>query len=132
MHGLKKKQYSICLLQETHSGDGTYSVWEMEWGNDSYFSGMKTNSEGTAILINSNFAYTIRQYKEILVGRIQALELTVNDKELVVLNIYGPNTDDIFCFKMLENYLIENEEKTITVGGDFNIVLDIELDKKNG
>ena len=129
---LKEKQYSICLLQETHSGDGTHNVWEMEWGNDSYFSVTKTNSEGTAILINSNFAYTIQQYKEILVGRIQALELTVNDKELVILNIYGPNTDDIFCFEILENYLKENEEKTIIVGGDFNTVLDIELDKKNG
>ena len=67
-----------------------------------------------------------------MVGRIQALELTVNDKELVVLNIYGPNTDDIFCFEKLENYLKENEEKTIIVGEDFNTVLGIELDKKNG
>ena len=67
-----------------------------------------------------------------MVGRIQALELTVNDKVLVILNIYGPNTDDIFCFKMLENYLKEYKEKTIIVGGDFNTVLDIELDKKNG
>ena len=129
---LKEKQYSICLLQETHSGDGTHNVWETEWGKDWYFSGAKTNSEGTAILINSNFAYTIQQYKEILVGRIQALELTVNDKELVILNIYDPNTDDIFCFEMVENYLKENEEKTRTVGGDFNTVLDIELDKKKG
>ena len=67
-----------------------------------------------------------------MVGRIQALELTVNDKVLVILNIYGPNIDDIFCFEMLENYLKENKEKTIIVGGDFNTVLDIELDKKNG
>ena len=92
----------------------------------------KTNSEGTAIFINPNFAYTIQHYKEILAGGIKALELTVNDKELVILNIYGPNTDDSFCFEMLENYLKENEEKTIIVGGDFNTVLDIELDKKNG
>ena len=117
---LKETQYSSCLLQITHSGDGTHNVWETKWGNDSYFSGTKTNSESTAIVINSNFAYTIQQNKEILVGRIQALELTVNDKELVILNIYGPNTDDIFCFEMLENYLKENEEKAIIVGGDFN------------
>ena len=46
---LKEKQYSICLLQVTHSGDGTHNVWETEWGNDSYFCGTKTNSEGTAV-----------------------------------------------------------------------------------
>ena len=33
---------------------------------------------------------------------------------------------------MLESYLKENKKKTIIVGGDFNTVLDIELDKKNG
>ena len=96
---LKEKLYSICLLQETNSDDETHNVWEMEWGNDSYFSGTKTNSEGTAILINSNFAYTIQQYKKILVGRIQAIELTVNEKEFVILHIYGHNTDDIFVLK---------------------------------
>ena len=115
-------------MQETHSGD----VWKTECGNVSYFSGTKTNNEGTAILINSNFAYTIQKYKEILAGRIQALELTANENELVILNIYGPNTDDIFCFEMLENHLKENEEKMIIVGGDFNTVFNIELDKKTG
>lgn len=129
---LKEKQFSVCLLQETHSGDGTHDVWGTEWGIDSFFSGKKNNSEGIAILVNSNFSYNIKEHKEIIVGRVQALELIINDKELVILNIYGPNSDDIFCFEMLENYLKENLDKTVIIGGDFNTVLNIELDKKNG
>ena len=36
---LKEKQFSICLLQETHSGDGTHDIWGTEWGIVSFFSG---------------------------------------------------------------------------------------------
>ena len=129
---LKEKQFSICLLQETHSGDGTHDLWAKEWGIKSFFSGKKTNGEGVAILINSNLLYTINGYKEIIVGRLQAVELTINDKELVILNVYGPNTDDLVYFNTLETYLKENTDKNIIIGGDFNTVLNIELDKKNG
>ena len=129
---LKEKQYSICLLQETHSGEGTHDLWAREWDATSYFSGTKNNTEGVAILLNPNFAYTVKEYKEIIIGRLQAVEITINDKDLVILNIYGPNTDDLTHFNTLEKYLKDNADKTLIIGGDFNTVLDIEIDKKNG
>ena len=58
--------------------------------------------------------------------------MTINDKELVILNVYGPNTDDLVYFNTLETYLKENIDKNIIIGGDFNTVLNTELDKKNG
>lgn len=129
---LKEKNFSICLLQETHSGEGTHDFWKQEWGNEAFFSGKTNSSEGTGILINSNFNCTIQNYNEIIKGRIQALELIIEGKEITILNIYGPNTDDVAFFETLDNYLSENEEKSFIVGGDFNTVLDIHLDKKNG
>ena len=129
---LKEKQFSICLLQETHSGDGTHNLWTREWGTTSYFSGTKNNSEGVAILLNPNFSSTVKGYKEIIIGRLQAVELTINEKDFVILNIYGPNTDDLTHFNTLEAYIKDNTDKTLIIGGDFNTVLDIELDKKNG
>ena len=129
---LKEKQFSICLLQETHSGDGTHNLWTREWGTTSYFSGTKNNSEGVAILLNPNFSSTVKGYKEIIIGRLQAVELTINEKDFVILNIYGPNTEDLTHFNTLEAYLKDNTDKTLIIGGDFNTVLDIELDKKNG
>ena len=41
---LKEKQFSICLLQETHSGDGTQDLWAKVCGIKSFFSGKKTNT----------------------------------------------------------------------------------------
>ena len=46
--------------------------------------------------------------------------------------MYGPNNDEIRIFEKLEEYIKENEEKTIIIGGDFNTVLDETLDKRNG
>ena len=48
-----------------------------------------------------------------------------------MLNIYGPNTDDLTHFKTLETHLKDSTGKTVIIGGAFNTVLDIELDKKN-
>ena len=46
--------------------------------------------------------------------------------------MYGPNTDSVNHFKILENYLKENDDKSFIIGGDFNTIIDTELDKKNG
>ena len=129
---LKDKQFSICLIQETHSGDGHMTCGQKNGGLHHTSVGQKKNGEGVAVLFNPNFLYTVKGYTEIITGRLQAVEVTINDKDLVILNIYGPNTDDVTHFNSLETYLKDNTDKTIIIGGDFNTVLDIEIDKKNG
>ena len=51
-----------------------------------------------------------------------ALEILINEKETLI-NLYGPNNDDPAFFEQLENYIRENNEKTFIVGGDFNTVI---------
>ena len=129
---LKDKQYSICLLQETHSGEGTHRDWVKEWGKDAFFSGTSNNSEGVGILINPKLSFSIKRHSEIIIGRLHALELNIEERDTIILNLYGPNTDSVNYFEILEKYLKENEDKTFIIGGDFNTIIDTELDKKNG
>ena len=129
---VKRNNYTVCLLQETHSGGGTHDAWQKEWGKEAFFSGTSNNSEGVGILINSKESYNILNYTEIICGRLQALEIKINENELIVINIYGPNNDDINIFSKLEKFIQENDEKTILIDGDFNTVLDENLDKHNG
>ena len=129
---LKTKNFALCLLQETHSGDGTHSMWKNEWANDAFFCGESNNSDGIGKLINPCFSYTIQNYKEIVTGRMQALELTINDKELTIINVYGPNNDNTNFYQMLTEYMHENGEKTFIIGGDFNTVINEKLDERNG
>ena len=129
---LKDQQYDIILLQETHSTSDIKNQWMDEWGNLSFFSGIKSNSQGAAILINKNVKCEIVNYFDIFKGRLQALEIRINDRNITIINIYGPNNDEISLFEKLEEFLLLNNDKSIIVGGDFNTILDIEKDRKNG
>ena len=40
---------------------------------------------------------------------MQILEIIVNDKEINLINIYGPNNDDVNSFEHLEKQLKEND-----------------------
>ena len=60
------------------------------------------------------------------------MDLKVNNKEITIINIYGPNNDDSAIFDTLNNFIINNEEKTFIIGGDYNTVIDPSIDKKNG
>ncbi len=48
------------------------------------------------------------------------------------MNIYGPNTEDVNFFTTVENVIMDNNSETMILGGDFNNVLNFQLDKLNG
>ena len=131
-HWLKQKSYSICLLQETHLTVKDENIWKTEWGGSCFFSGQRSNKAGISILLNPSLNYVITKHTEIIPGRVRALELVINDKEITILNVYGPNTDDINVFNDLLVYLNANNDKSFVIGGDFNTVININIDKKNG
>ena len=58
------------MLQETHSGENTHTLWKQEWGNDAFWSGHSNNSEGIGILINPTVSYTIQKYTDLIPLRI--------------------------------------------------------------
>lgn len=99
-----------------HFGNGTHNLWAKEWGYYIILQWDKNNGKGVAILLNPNFSYTVKGYTEIIIGRLQAVEITFNDKDLVILNIYGPNTDDVTHFDTLETYIKDNTDTTIIIG----------------
>ena len=84
------------------------------------------------ILLNSNFTYKVVEYKNIVDGRLQSLKLLINDKEYTILNVYGQNNDKVDFLNTLEKYIIDNNSDTFIIGGDFNTVIDVKKDKKNG
>ena len=127
---LENKNFSFSHLQETHSTKHNEQFWKSEWKGDIFFSGNKSNSEGVCILVKENEIYEFIKHYDILEGRIQALEIKINDKHIIIINVYGPNKDDLSFFDKLEVFIRENEDKDIINGGDFNTILNNEIDKK--
>ena len=65
-------------------------------------------------------------------GKYVILDLYVKSVRPTLANIYAPNEDDpVFYLDLCQN--IENlSNETRITGGDFNLVLNLELDKKVG
>ena len=51
---------------------------------------------------------------------------------MTLVNIYAPNNDDPFFFENVFNHLLTFECEETILGGDFNLVLDVQKDKKGG
>lgn len=127
---LKDKEYNICCLQELHCTTSDLDKWEKEWGSKIFLSGNSSNSKGIGIFVNGSFQ--IIEYKELIEGRLQCLSLVIDNNEIMLMNVYGPNTDDVDFFSTIEDFVENNEDKTIIIGGDFNVILDTKKDKKHG
>ena len=131
-HWLREQSYPICLLQETHLTSNDHRLVEKEWKGQCYFSGKYSNKLGVCVLIDPNLNCSVTKHTEIVPGRVQALDITICEKEIVIINVYGPNEDDINMFNDILTYLNDINDKSFIIGGDFNTVMDSDIDKKNG
>ena len=61
-------------MQETHLPSNNKHIYEDEWGGKAFFRGTSSNSAGVCILISPTVTHTILQYKDIVPGRLQAME----------------------------------------------------------
>ena len=128
---LKKKRFDICLLQETHSVLITNKQWETEWGYKAIFSNYNSRSRGVAILINNTINHDINGKLIDDNGRYIILDITVQNKKMTLVTIYGPNNDDPTFFEELEEKIINFDNSTVIIGGDWNVVQNFGKDTLN-
>ena len=65
-------------------------------------------------------------------GRLQALEIIINETEITPINLDNPNNDNKTFFDQLERLNNDHNEQNFIVGGDFNTVINESMDKRNG
>ena len=129
---LRTKKLSIYMLQGAHCSDVTSDLWSSEWGYKALFSCCTSNRAGVCILFNNNFNLQILKVFLDPNGRFIICDIEANGKILTLVNIYAPNEDDPKFFQLLFEHLSVFRSEEIIIGGDFNLVLDPEKDKKGG
>ena len=129
---LKRKQMSIYFIQEAHCTDDNMHNWRAEWGYQALFSGCSSVKAGVAILFNNNFSFQISKTYADPEGRFIMCDLITNGKHVTLVNIYAPNKDDPNFFTSVFNQLHGFKCEETIIGGDFNLVFDVEKDKKGG
>ena len=56
--------------------------------------------------------------------------MKIDNKILTLVNIYAPNNDNPTFFQNLLDRILSFECEEVIMGGDFNLVLDVQKDKK--
>ena len=127
---LKMKKYGIFFLQEVHCTKEKESPWTSEWGFTAFFSSFSSASAGVCILFNNNFQFEIIRKFSDQEGRYIIIDMKIDNKILTLVNIYAPNNDNPTFVQNLLDHLLSFECEEIIMGGDFNLVTDIQRDKR--
>ena len=131
-HTFQLSKFQIFLLQETHSDAQCEQQWKNEWGGEIYFSHGTTNSRGVCVLFKNNFSRIIHRTYADNRGRFIIVDIEINNLRLLISTIYGPNRDDPDFFLDFIDHIESFDNVTHIIGGDWNFVLDLNIDKKGG
>ena len=130
---LKNKNIDITLIQETHCTENLINKWEKEWLGKSFSnSGIVAKSSGVAILLREDLIINISTRLQNKEGRMLFLNFPIKKQNYHIMNIYAPprNSEKTKFYKTLKNHT--DLKQNVMLGGDFNMVEDILLDRKGG
>ena len=131
---IDNKLEDIIVLQETHSTIDTESQWNRAWRGKIYFNHGSSNSTGTCILVKNGATHVkICNHVIVVPGRVHYLEFDIENVSYCLVNIYAPNSDDLSMFeRVFSDILGRNRNDFLIMCGDWNTVLDNNLDKLGG
>lgn len=127
----RKKGYSILCLQDTHFITESEPIIESQWGYQCIFNSYKSNARGVCIMFNNNFEFQIHKIKKDGEGNLLAVDLTVEETRVTLVNIYGPNSDQPGFYENIRNMFLELDNEYFILCGDFNLVLNPDIDTYN-
>jgi len=90
--------------------------WKQEWGGPVFCSHGTNDSKGVAILFEQNSNYKVLDISE-SEGRLILLRLTIGSKDIVLINVYAPNTDDVTFFQNIAAKCMDVDSTDIIIGG---------------
>lgn len=122
--------FNIFCLQETHASICDSRDFKKEWPGFSYWNSYKNRERGVCILIKKNFPFKHRFLNQDNNGRILSIVLEIEDKNIQLLNIYGPNFpyEREQFFHSVKKIFLSNNYKHIMLG-DFNQVINSCIDR---
>ena len=126
---LQPREAKLILLQDTHTNFESEYVWRQVWEGSLFFSHGTNNLKGTCILIHKSLPFTAYKSIQDKNGRYVITDAEINGLRLTLCNIYDPNEDNTdFYIEVIQH--VESLPNDNRIIGDFNLVLNILIDKK--
>ena len=134
---IAKERCDIIFLQETYCTPEVENIWKLQWRGSIFFSHGSQHSRGVMILLKENFDCEVSVHREDEQGRFLILKVIIQNQPFVLVNIYAPNkiNDQCTFFEEIQTQLdgLDLEENCeIIIGGDFNVILEPDLDGTGG
>lgn len=120
---MKQKSYSIICLQDIHVDPDIEEHVAAEWGFESVICPFQSNARCIGIFFNNNFEFTIKRVKKELSNGYVIVEMLIGTKSVVIVNVYGPNSDKPAFYADLSQSITDFENTAIIPCGDWNLVL---------
>lgn len=131
---LQKQNADIIFLQETYSTKDIENAWKSQWKGPIFFVHGSNRSCGVSILVEESLEFDLQRKIADESGRCIVLNATVQGSNYILGNIYAPNKVREQCSffenlqEKLDSLIIDDENYKVIIGGDFNVVNDLELD----
>ena len=122
----------VIFLQETYITNQKANTWKSDWNGLFFYTPGTNSSKGLITLIKNDFMKnTVVFYKS---ERILGIKGTLDNEDYFFINVYGPNVKAERQNFMNELYNVTSKctSHKVIIGGDFNIVLDNNLDIVSG
>ena len=122
----------ILILLESHSDADSENIWQNEWGGKGIFSHGTKQARGVTVLMDKHMydkvskVYTQPNGE----GRIVIFDITEGEETSTLMALYAPNHDQPEFFKQVAELLRDRKEHKIILG-DFNLTMNVELDRLN-
>ena len=82
-------------------------------------------------LINDNFEQKVKRIKTDESGTFMILDMVIEDKEVTLVNIYGPNNDNPQFYEQMKQKIEEFQNDHVLICVDWNMIMDVEMDSFN-
>lgn len=125
---LKQLKLNIICIQEAHINKRDVRIWEKQWGGKIIYNEENDLDQREIILISKNFIGSVKV--EICQERLLIVSLKNGDDDLTIVNVYAPNEprEKIRFFNVLQGILGKYADKKMIMTGDFNCVLNAQID----
>lgn len=110
-------------------------VLQCQWGGEVFLAGDSSQHNGVAVLISKNLGVEVSVIASDVLGRYIVLKLMIDDRSLILVNVYFPTSGleraQLDLLLELEQLLEGYWGEDLLMVGDFNVCLDAVLDRYN-
>ena len=134
---LQKQKVDIIFLQETYNTKEVENNWKRHWKGPMFFAHGSNHSCGVLVLVRDSLEFEMKSIITDDNGRYILLNAKVQGSDYILGNTYAPNKTKEQCnfFDELQQKLddfITIHDQRIIIGGDFNVIMDQNLDCAGG